>query len=204
MKINYEKGNGLVPAIIQDANTNKILMLGFMNDEALQTTRELGRVTLYSRSKKRLWTKGETSGNYLNVKEILTDCDQDTILVKVDPVGPVCHTGKDTCFNEINKSEKCFLFSLEKTIKDRKENESEKSYTSKLFKEGNNRIAQKVGEEATEVVIAAASNDKNNIKEESADLLFHLLVLLSKNEIELEEIETILKNRHLEKIKNNF
>ncbi len=196
MKIDFEKGNGLVPAIVQDSKTNKVLMLGYMNNDAYEKTRAEGRATFFSRSKNRLWTKGETSGNYLNVEQILVDCDNDTLLIKAAPEGPTCHTGEDTCFKENNSADENFLYYLEKFIQDRKVNPSEKSYTTSLFKEGINKIAQKVGEEATEVVIDAVSNNKKRLKEESADLLYHLLVLLAEKEIGLSEVINILEKRH--------
>lgn len=195
-KIDFAKGNGLVPAIIQHYLTNTVLMLGFMNEEALQKTEELGKVTFYSRSKNRLWTKGETSGNFLFLKDILIDCDQDTILIKANPIGPTCHTGSDTCFNETVNPKSDFLYELEEIIADRKSNPSEKSYTASLFKKGINKIAQKVGEEATEVVIEAMDDNINLLKEETSDLLYHLLVLLAEKNISLNEISDVLRKRH--------
>ena len=197
MTIDFEKGNGLVPAIIQDNKTNAVLMLGYMNEEALKKTKELGKATFFSRSKNRLWTKGETSGNFLIVKDILIDCDQDTILVKADPIGPTCHTGSDTCFNEVVKPNDDFLYKLEEIILDRKNNPTDKSYTASLFQNGINKIAQKVGEEATEVVIEAMDNNRELLKEEASDLLYHLLVLLAEKEISLSEISEVLRKRHL-------
>jgi len=196
MTIDFEKGNGLVPVIIQHYKTNIVLMLGYMNEEALQKTKELGKATFFSRSKNRLWTKGETSGNHLIVKDILIDCDQDTILIKADPIGPTCHTGSDTCFNEIVKSKDDFLYKLEEIISDRKKNPTDKSYTASLFQKGINKIAQKVGEEATEVVIEAMDNNRDLLKEEASDLLYHLLVLLAEKEISLCEISEVLRKRH--------
>ncbi|MEA1986185.1 MAG: bifunctional phosphoribosyl-AMP cyclohydrolase/phosphoribosyl-ATP diphosphatase HisIE [Candidatus Marinimicrobia bacterium] len=196
MKIDFKKNNGLVPTIIQDASSKKILMLGYMNEASLKKTEQTGKVTFFSRSRQKLWTKGETSGNYLLTREILIDCDNDTLLIKAIPTGPVCHTGNDTCFDEINKNEEPFLYTLEKIIADRKLNPTKKSYTSSLFKKGINKIAQKVGEEATEVVIEAIDNNKNRLKEETADLLYHLLVLLQEKEISLKDINKILKERH--------
>lgn len=187
----------LVPVIIQDIQTNKVLMLGFMNEEALEKTKEENRVTFYSRSKQRLWTKGETSGNYLNVKEIIADCDNDTLLIKVDPDGPVCHTGGDTCFNENNSS--FSLGKLEQIIADRKNNASETSYTSSLFSKGINKIAQKVGEEAVELVIESKDDDKEKFLGEAADLLFHYLILLNAKEYSLNDVEQILAARHKNK-----
>lgn len=187
--------DGLIPAIIQDADTNIVLMLGFMNKEALHKTRETKLVTFYSRMRKRLWTKGEVSKNYLHIVDIKIDCDSDTILIKAKPDGPVCHTGADTCFNEENISDN-FLIELEKIITDRKENPNEQSYTSSLFKKGINAVAQKVGEEAVELIIEAKDNDADKFKNEAADLLFHYLVLLSAKGFTLDDIITILKLRH--------
>ncbi len=195
-KIDFNKGDGLVPVIIQHYKTNTVLMLGYMNEEALQKTKEIGKATFFSRSKKRLWTKGETSGNHLIVKDILVDCDKDTILIKADPIGPTCHTGSDTCFNEVIDSNNDFLYQLEKIIADRKNNPTDKSYTASLFKKGINKIAQKVGEEATEVVIEAMDNNIELLKEESSDLLYHLLVLLAEKKISLNEISDVLRKRH--------
>jgi phosphoribosyl-AMP cyclohydrolase / phosphoribosyl-ATP pyrophosphohydrolase len=186
--------NGLVPVIIQDAVTFKVLMLGFMNAEALEKTKAEGRVTFFSRSKQRLWTKGETSNNFLLVKEIIVDCDNDTLLIKATPTGPVCHTGADTCFNETNSS-----FSLEKLeaiITERKNNPSEASYTSSLFAKGINKIAQKVGEEAVELVIESKDNDKEKFLSEAADLLFHYLILLQAKGYTLSDVEKVLSQRH--------
>lgn len=187
--------DGLIPAIIQDADTNIVLMLGFMNKEALHKTRETKLVTFYSRTRKCLWTKGEVSKNYLHIVDIKIDCDSDTILIKAKPDGPVCHTGADTCFNEENISDN-FLIELEKIITDRKENPNEQSYTSSLFKKGINAVAQKVGEEAVELIIEAKDNDADKFKNEAADLLFHYLVLLRAKGFTLDDIITILKLRH--------
>ena len=196
MTINFSKyANGLAPAIIQDDTTGKVLMLGFMNQEALSKTEELQKVTFYSRSKNRLWTKGEESGNFLLLKKISVDCDNDTLLIKVNPMGQVCHTGADTCFNEKNERSD-FLLQLEKIIADRKNNPSDESYTSSLFKKGINKIAQKVGEEAVELVIEAKDNDAHLFKEEAADLLFHYLILLQAKEFGLDDIIGVLKERH--------
>ena len=171
MTVDFTKyTDGLVPAIVQDEVTGKVLMLGFMNEEALSKTNELQKVTFYSRTKNRLWTKGEESGNFLLVKKITNDCDNDTLLIKVNPLGPVCHTGADTCFNEKNEGSN-FLLQLEKIIADRKDNPSDESYTSSLFKKGINKIAQKVGEEAVELVIEAKDNNDHLFKDEAADLL---------------------------------
>lgn len=187
--------DGLIPAIIQDADTNIVLMLGFMNKEALHKTRETKLVTFYSRTRKRLWTKGEVSKNYLHIVDIKIDCDSDTILIKAKPDGPVCHTGADTCFNEENISDN-FLIELEKIITDRKENPNEQSYTSSLFKKGINAVAQKVGEEAVELIIEAKDNDADKFKNEAADLLFHYLVLLRAKGFTLDDIIAILTLRH--------
>jgi phosphoribosyl-ATP pyrophosphohydrolase/phosphoribosyl-AMP cyclohydrolase len=184
----------LVPAIIQDAVSNKVLMLGFMNEEALNRTNLEGKVTFYSRSKQRLWTKGETSNNFLLVKEIIADCDNDTLLIKAAPSGPVCHTGADTCFNEHNSS-----FSLEKLaaiIDDRKNNPSASSYTSSLFSKGINKIAQKVGEEAVELVIESKDDNKEKFLGEAADLLYHYLVLLKAKNYKLDDVVSVLAQRH--------
>ena len=196
MKVDFSKyTDGLVPAIIQDDITGKVLMLGFMNEAALAKTQELNKVTFFSRSKNRLWTKGEESGNFLLLKSISSDCDEDSLLIKVDPVGPVCHTGADTCWSEKNINSN-FLFELEKIIIDRKNNPSEKSYTSSLFEKGINKIAQKVGEEAVELVIEAKDNDADLFKNEAADLLFHYLILLQAKGHSLTEIQDILISRH--------
>ena len=195
IQADFEKGEGLIPTIIQDADTQKVLMLGYMNEEALQKTQQEGRVTFYSRSKQRLWTKGESSGNYLEVKDIRIDCDNDTLLIKVNPVGPVCHTGADTCFTEKNEGS-AFLHQLESVIIDRKLNPDESSYTSSLFKKGINKIAQKVGEEAVEIVIEAKDDNKDLFLGEAADLLYHYLVLLAAKDIKLDEVLDLLKGRH--------
>jgi phosphoribosyl-ATP pyrophosphohydrolase/phosphoribosyl-AMP cyclohydrolase len=196
MKVDFAKyTDGLVPAIIQDADTNKVLMLGFMNDAALAKTEELQKVTFFSRTKNRLWTKGEESGNYLLVKEIKPDCDNDTLLIKVNPVGPVCHTGADTCWQEKNSSDN-FLLELESVISNRKNHPSEKSYTSSLFAKGINKIAQKVGEEAVELVIESKDSDDNLFKNEAADLLFHYLILLQAKGFALKDVIEVLKERH--------
>jgi phosphoribosyl-ATP pyrophosphohydrolase/phosphoribosyl-AMP cyclohydrolase len=189
--------DGLLPVIIQDVTTNKVLMLGFMNEEALSKTKQERKVSFYSRSKQRLWTKGETSGNFLLVKEMLVDCDNDTLLIKVEPVGPVCHTGADTCFKETNP-----LFTLEKLetiIADRKNNPSHSSYTSSLFAKGINKIAQKVGEEAVELVIESKDDNKDKFLGEAADLLYHYLVLLQVKGYTLQEVNNVLGERHAKK-----
>ena len=196
MNIDFSKGKGLVPAIVQDYKSGIILMLGYVNKESLEKTIKIGKATFYSRSKNRIWTKGETSGNYLIVKDILTDCDNDTILIKADPLGPTCHAGNDTCFNESLTLKNDFLYQLEGIIKERKNHRTENSYTTALFEKGINKIAQKVGEEATEVVIDAINNNINRLKEETADLLYHLLVLLAEKEITLNEINELLAKRH--------
>jgi phosphoribosyl-AMP cyclohydrolase / phosphoribosyl-ATP pyrophosphohydrolase len=201
-KLDFDKGGGLIPAIIQDADTRQVLMLGYMNKEAYKQTQKEGRVTFYSRAKKRLWTKGETSGNFLELVEMLPDCDHDTLLVRVHPRGPVCHTGSDTCFDEANQEDVAFLNHLARTIKDRRKNPSEKSYTSKLFKKGLNKIAQKVGEEAVELIIEAKDENKDLFLGEAADLLYHLLVLLEAKRISLSEVIQVLESRHKEKTKS--
>ena len=196
MTVNFKKySDGLVPAIIQDATTQKVLMLGFMNAEALIKTSELQKVTFFSRSKNRLWTKGEESGNYLFVKEINADCDNDTLLIKAEPAGPVCHTGADTCWDEKNESGN-FIEQLENIIAERKNNPIQKSYTSTLFEKGINKIAQKVGEEAIELVIEAKDDNELLFKNEAADLLFHYLILLQAKGFKLDDIVEILKERH--------
>ena len=186
--------DGLMPAIIQDAQTLEVLMLGFMNEEALAQTRAEGKVTFFSRSKQRLWTKGETSNNFLLVKEILTDCDQDTILIKAEPLGPTCHTGDTSCFGKEN--DQFSLQQLEKIIADRKNNPTEKSYTASLFAKGINKVAQKVGEEAVEIVIEAKDNNKELFLGEAADLMFHYLVLLQAKEFTLQDVLQVLEERH--------
>jgi phosphoribosyl-AMP cyclohydrolase / phosphoribosyl-ATP pyrophosphohydrolase len=196
MNIDYNKLNGLVPAIIQDAVTAKVLMLGFMNEEAFDKTRESGLVTFFSRTKSRLWTKGEESGNFLRVVEILSDCDSDTLLIKVNPVGPVCHTGNDTCWNEENKSDFFFLQYLQTFIQKRFREMPEGSYTTSLFKKGVNRMAQKVGEEAVETVIEATNGTDEKFIEEASDLLYHLIVLLTSKGYSLDDLGRELKRRH--------
>lgn len=199
MKIDFAKyPDGLVPAIVQDAQTQKVLMLGFMNTESLAKTLETRKVTFFSRSRQKLWTKGETSGNFLELAEIAADCDEDTLLIRANPVGAVCHTGADTCFNEENQSDSTgdFLAKLENIIADRKANPSENSYTAKLFGRGLNKIAQKVGEEAVELVIEAKDQNDDLFKNEAADLLFHYLILLQAKEMKLADIIEILKSRH--------
>jgi phosphoribosyl-ATP pyrophosphohydrolase/phosphoribosyl-AMP cyclohydrolase len=185
----------LIPAIIQDAKTRKVLMLGYMNEEAYQKTLETNLITFFSRSKNRLWIKGETSGNHLNLIDYKVDCDNDTILMYAEPVGPTCHTGADTCWDETN-TRAAFLEELQYIIRDRKLNPSEQSYTTKLFNSGIAKIAQKVGEEAVETVIEAMKPDRELLKQESADLLFHLLVLLEASDVSLDDVVDVLKKRH--------
>lgn len=196
MKPDFKKyADGLVPAIIQDYKTQKVLMLGFMNEEALKTTEQTGQVTFYSRSKKRIWTKGEESGHFLKLKQILSDCDNDSLLIKAEPVGPVCHTGADTCWSERNHTEN-FLLYLEEIIALRRNSQDENSYVYKLFQKGLNKIAQKVGEEAVELVIEAKDVNKDLFLNEAADLLFHYLILLQSKNTSLDEVIRILKDRH--------
>jgi phosphoribosyl-ATP pyrophosphohydrolase/phosphoribosyl-AMP cyclohydrolase len=197
MKIDFNKNSdGLIPAVIQDNETKTVLMLGYMNEEAYQTTLETKKVTFFSRSKNRLWTKGEESGNFLNLIDIKVDCDNDTLLVKVNPVGPTCHTGSDTCWQESNNQEYGFISKLENTIKARKENAtSDKSYVASLFEKGINKIAQKVGEEAVEVVIEAKDSNDDLFLSESADLLFHYLILLQAKGYQLNDVVSVLKAR---------
>ncbi|MCO5291456.1 MAG: bifunctional phosphoribosyl-AMP cyclohydrolase/phosphoribosyl-ATP diphosphatase HisIE [Chitinophagaceae bacterium] len=193
--INFSKyTDGLVPVIIQDYQTLQVLMLGFMNEEAFRKTKDEGKVTFFSRSKNRLWTKGETSENYLMVKEILEDCDNDTLLIKATPLGPTCHTGDTSCFGKANDSFN--LHELEKVIADRKNNPTEKSYTASLFAKGINKIAQKVGEEAVEIVIEAKDNNNDLFLGEAADLMFHYLVLLQAKGFTLQDVIDILEQRH--------
>ncbi len=196
-KLDFSKLNGLIPAVIQDNTTLKVLMLGFMNEEAFRMTEETGRVTFFSRSKQRLWTKGEESGNFLDVAEILTDCDNDTLLIKVNPAGPVCHTGSDTCWDETNEeSDLLFLEYLQDLVDQRKKEMPEGSYTTSLFREGTRKIAQKVGEEAVETIIGAMAGDDENFIYEGADLLYHLIVLLSHKGYRIEDLAAELKRRH--------
>ena len=196
MKIDFKKySDGLVPAVVQDFKTQKVLMLGFMNEAAFKKTEEIGKVTFYSRSKNRLWTKGEESGNFLLVKQMLSDCDDDTLLIKAEPKGPVCHTGADTCWSERNHKED-FLYYLEDIIELRKKSSDEKSYVRQLFKKGINGIAQKVGEEAVELVIESKDNDEQLFLNEAADLLFHYLVLLNAKGYNLQSVVNVLQQRH--------
>ncbi|PUB30904.1 phosphoribosyl-ATP pyrophosphatase /phosphoribosyl-AMP cyclohydrolase [Elizabethkingia sp. YR214] len=195
MEIDFNKNKeGLVPVIIQNYLTEQVLMLGYMNKEAYNKTEKEGKVTFFSRSKNRLWTKGETSGNFLEVKEILLDCDQDTLLIKVKPNGPTCHTGSTSCFG--NQSKKGFVYELQQVISDRIDNNIESSYTNQLYRRGINKVAQKVGEEAVEVVIEAKDNNDELFKNESADLLYHYLILLKAKGFSLEDIEAVLRERH--------
>jgi phosphoribosyl-AMP cyclohydrolase / phosphoribosyl-ATP pyrophosphohydrolase len=189
--------DGLVPAIIQDFKTSKVLMLGFMNEDAFKQTEEIGKVTFYSRSKNRLWMKGEESGNFLTVKQVLIDCDNDTLLIKAEPAGPVCHTGADTCWSEKNYKDD-FLSYLEEIIDLRRKSTDGKSYVKSLFDKGINKIAQKVGEEATEVIIEAKDNNEELFLNEGADLLFHFMVLLRAKNVSLQDIIYVLKQRHSE------
>jgi phosphoribosyl-ATP pyrophosphohydrolase/phosphoribosyl-AMP cyclohydrolase len=199
MNVDFSKySDGLVPAIVQDSETGKVLMLGFMNEAALEKTKTEGHVTFYSRSKQRLWTKGESSGHFLVLKDILVDCDNDTLLVKARPIGPTCHTGADTCFNETNTpvDEIAFLSHLENVITQRKNNPTEKSYTASLFAKGINKIAQKVGEEAVEIVIESKDDNKELFLGEAADLLFHYMILLQAKDFTLKDVVEVLKQRH--------
>jgi phosphoribosyl-ATP pyrophosphohydrolase/phosphoribosyl-AMP cyclohydrolase len=195
-KLDFSKGNGLIPAIIQDDLTRKVLMLGYMSEESLRITRETGLVTFYSRSRDTLWTKGETSGNSLTLKKITADCDRDTLLIMASPGGPVCHDGPDTCFNEINQPDLLFLDYLQDIIKDRRRTMPEDSYTTALFKKGTAKIAQKLGEEAVELVIEAMKSDDDAFLNEGADLLYHLIVLLVHRGWTLEDLSKVLASRH--------
>jgi phosphoribosyl-ATP pyrophosphohydrolase/phosphoribosyl-AMP cyclohydrolase len=196
-QLDFTKLNGLIPAIIQDNTTNVVLMLGFMNEEAVAKTEETGQVTFFSRTKNRLWTKGEESGYFLNVVSLAADCDNDTLLIKVNPVGPVCHTGDDTCWGEENEeSDIQFLEYLQDFIDQRKQEMPEGSYTTSLFQKGTRKIAQKVGEEAVETIIGAMANDDENFLYEGADLLYHLIVLLSHKGYRIEDLARELKKRH--------
>ena len=197
MNIDFDKGGGLVPAIIQDANTDKVLMLGYMNEAAYEQTLKEGKVTFFSRSKDRLWTKGESSGNYLNLVDHKLDCDNDSLLNKVLPDGPTCHTGKDTCWKEANQSSASkFLDHLERIVQDRKDNPNDSSYTASLFEKGINKVAQKVGEEAVELVIEAKDDNEELFLGEAADLMFHYLVLLKAKGYGLQDVVKVLKSRH--------
>jgi len=194
MKLDFNKGNGLLPVVIQDNVTLKVLMLGYMNQEAYQKTKTEGLVTFFSRSRNELWTKGATSGNYLNVVEILEDCDNDALLIYATPDGPTCHTGSESCFGA--DLDKGFLYKLEAIIDSKITNDDPTSYTNQLYKRGINKVAQKVGEEAVELVIEAKDNDDNLFKNEAADLLYHYLILLRAKNIKLDEIEAVLKQRN--------
>ena len=193
-KINFNKGNGLVPVVIQDYTTLQVLMVGFMNEEAYDKTTREGKVTFFSRSKFRLWTKGETSGNYLNVKKITADCDNDTLLILVDPSGPVCHTGNVSCFD--NNTSRGFLYELERIINHRTDNNIQDSYTNKIFRKGINKAAQKVGEEAVELIIEAKDDNPELFLNEAADLLYHLMILLKIKGVAISDIEECLQKRH--------
>ena len=199
--MDFKKLDGLIPAIIQDASSSRVLMLGFMNAEALEKTRKEGKVTFFSRTRNRLWTKGEESGNFLHVVDILEDCDLDTLLIKATPAGPVCHTGQDTCFNERNSGSPdsggiSFISDLQELIQNRRSEMPEGSYTTSLFKEGINKIAQKVGEEAVELVIESKDNNEKLFLNEAADLLYHLLVLLAAKGKDIKDVAAVLEQRH--------
>nr|WP_315149357.1 bifunctional phosphoribosyl-AMP cyclohydrolase/phosphoribosyl-ATP diphosphatase HisIE [uncultured Flavobacterium sp.] len=198
MNIDFSKSaHGLIPAIIQDSETKSVLMLGYMNAESYQKTLDTKKVTFFSRSKQRLWTKGEESGNFLNLVDIKNDCDGDTLLIQVKPEGPTCHTGSDTCWQTSNNQDFGFISKLEETITSRRENaDSQKSYVASLFEKGINKIAQKVGEEAVEVVIEAKDNNDHLFLDESADLLFHYLILLQAKGFQLNDVVNVLKGRH--------
>ena len=196
MNLDFNKMGGLIPAIIQDNQTNKVLMLGFMNEEALEKTQATGKVTFFSRTKNRLWTKGEESGNFLHVISITEDCDEDTLLIKVHPDGPVCHTGSDTCFQENNKEDIMFLKHLQDFIARRRREMPENSYTTSLFNKGVEQIAQKVGEESVETVIEAVRGNDERLLYEGSDLLYHLIVLLTYKGYRIEDLANELKRRH--------
>jgi len=197
MLIDFSKSNGLVPVVIQHYINLEVLMLGYMNQEAFDKTNEDGKVCFYSRSKQRLWTKGESSGNFLYVKNIDIDCDQDTLLIQVDPAGPVCHKGSVNCFN--NSSAKGFIYELENIIEKRSYENEDQSYTKSLLNKGINKVSQKFGEEAVELIIEAKDQNDNLFKEECADLLYHLFVLLKAKEIKFQEVETVLQSRNTKK-----
>lgn len=196
MTLDFEKMGGLIPAIIQDNNTNKVLMLGFMNEEALEQTLSSGKVTFFSRTKNRLWMKGETSGNTLSVVSITPDCDNDTLLIKAIPAGPVCHKGTDTCFGEKNEENIMFLKYLQNFIERRRQEMPEGSYTTTLFQKGVNRMAQKVGEEAVETVIEATNGTEERLIYEASDLIYHLIVLLTSKGLRIDDLARELKKRH--------
>ncbi len=193
-KLDFKKTSGLIPCVVQDSTTLKVIMLGYMNEEALQKTLAEKKLTFFSRTKQRLWTKGETSGNYLNLNEGIVDCDQDTLLFKVNPKGPSCHTGADTCFNE--KNESMGVEFLEAIIQERKKNPKENSYTNQLLNSGINKVAQKVGEEAVELVIEAKDNNRELFIGEAADLMYHYLVLLAAKDTSLQDVVKVLRQRH--------
>lgn len=196
MKLDFEKySDGLVPAIVQDSETGTVLMLGFMNEEAVEKTNQTGRVMFYSRSRQTLWTKGETSGNFLDLISITADCDNDTLLIKVKPAGPVCHTGASTCFGDTNQNSVDLLAELEAVIDERRRERPEDSYVAKLFEKGINKIAQKVGEEAVELVIEAKDDDPDKFRSEAADLLFHYLILLRAKGVSIRDVITVLETR---------
>ena len=196
MKLNYDKyADGLIPAIVQDSRSGTVLMLGFMNEEAVQITMETGRVTFHSRSRQKLWTKGETSGNFLNLVSMHADCDEDTILIKAQPFGPTCHSGEFSCFKTEYRSNLSLLDELEKVIDERHANPDERSYVSELFAKGINKIAQKVGEEAVELVIEAKDNNTEAFRSEAADLLFHYLILLRAKDVSINDILDVLNGR---------
>jgi phosphoribosyl-ATP pyrophosphohydrolase/phosphoribosyl-AMP cyclohydrolase len=194
--LDFNKMDGLIPAVIQDNNTGKVLMVGFMNEAAVAKTREIGKVTFYSRTRKRLWTKGEESGHFLHVVGIAEDCDADTLLIKVNPAGPVCHTGQDTCFNEENREDVLFFKHLQDFIERRRREMPEGSYTTSLFSDGVNRMAQKVGEEAVETVIEATNGTGDRLIYEASDLLYHLIVLLTSKGYRIEDLARELQKRH--------
>jgi len=196
MKLDFEKTGGLIPAIVQDDDTGKVLMLGYMNEEALAQTKATGNVTFFSRTKQRLWMKGETSGNVMKVVNILVDCDNDTLLIKVNPTGPACHTGADTCFGETNEEAILFLKCLQDFIDKRHKEMPEGSYTTSLFNEGVNRMAQKVGEEAVETVIEATNGTEDGFIYEASDMIYHLIVLLTSKGYRIEDLARELKKRH--------
>jgi len=196
MEIDFEKHGGLVPVVVQDVKTRVVLMVAFMNREALKTTVDSGKVTFFSRTKGRLWTKGESSGHFLLLKEIIQDCDNDSLLIKAEPIGPTCHTGADSCFNESNNDSIAFIRLLSQTIKERKNQPNDTSYTASLFKKGINKVAQKVGEEAIELVIEAKDDNKELFLGEAADLLYHYLVLLEAKDYSLDEVVKVLEARN--------
>jgi len=203
MFVDFDKfPDSLVPAIVQDSATQKVLMLGYMSAESLEQTRQTGNVTFFSRSRQKIWVKGETSGHHIKVADITIDCDNDTLLIKAIPSGPSCHTGADTCFSESNRAEG-FLFELEDVIRSRKQHPVDDSYTSSLFAQGLNRIAQKVGEEAVELIIEAREEGDENFKAEAADLLYHLMVLFVARDVRLHDVLTVLQNRAKERARRD-